>query len=68
MPIGAPTTMPISATVVFATNFGVISVPVAQPLTLAALAVGVLVAANLLAAVPALAASRSYPGQLLRSE
>jgi ABC-type antimicrobial peptide transport system permease subunit len=53
---------------VFATNFGVISVPVAQPLTLTALAVGVIVAANLLAAVPALAASRSHPGQLLRSE
>jgi hypothetical protein len=53
---------------VFATNFGVVPVPVAQPLTLAVLAVGVLAAANVLAAVPAAAASRSHPGQLLRSE
>jgi hypothetical protein len=53
---------------VFATNFGVVPVPVVQPLLLAALATGVLAAANVLAAVPALLAARSHPGQLLRAE
>ena len=50
---------------VFATNFGVVLVPV---LLLAVLAAGVLAGANLLAAGPALLAARSHPGQLLRSE
>jgi hypothetical protein len=53
---------------VFATNFGVVPVPVAQPLLLAALIAGVLAAANVLAAVPALLAARAHPGQLLRAE
>ena len=53
---------------VFATNFGVVPVPVAQPLLLAALVTGVLAAANVLAAVPALLAARSRPAQLLRAE
>jgi ABC-type lipoprotein release transport system permease subunit len=53
---------------VFATNFGVVPVPVVPALLLAALAAGVLAAANLLAAVPALLAARSQPGQLLRAE
>ena len=53
---------------VFATNFGVVPVPVVQPLLLAALVTGVLAAANVLAAVPALLAARSHPGQLLRAE
>jgi hypothetical protein len=53
---------------VFATNFGVVPVPVVPALLLAALAAGVLAAANLLAAVPALLAARSHPGQLLRAE
>jgi hypothetical protein len=53
---------------VFATNFGVVPVPVVPLLTLTALAVGVLVAANVLAAVPALTAARSRPGQLPRTE
>jgi hypothetical protein len=53
---------------VFATNFGVVPVPVAQPLVLAALAVGVLAAANVLATIPALLAARSHPGKLLRAE
>jgi hypothetical protein len=53
---------------VFATNFGVVPVPVVQPLLLAALVPGVLAAANVLAAVPALLAARSHPGQLLRTE
>jgi len=41
---------------------------VAEPLLLAALAVGVLAAANVLAAIPALLAARSQPGRLLRTE
>jgi hypothetical protein len=53
---------------VFATNFGVVPVPVVQPLLLAALAAGALAAANVLAAAPALLAARSHPGQLLRGE
>jgi hypothetical protein len=53
---------------VFATNFGVVPVPVVPALLLAVLAAGVLAAANLLAAVPALLAARSHPGQLLRAE
>jgi ABC-type lipoprotein release transport system permease subunit len=53
---------------VFATTFGVVPVPVVQPLLLAALAAGALAAANLLAAAPALRAARSHPAQLLRAE
>jgi hypothetical protein len=53
---------------VFATNFGVVPVPVVQPLLLTALVAGVLAAANMLAAVLALLAARSHPGQLLRTE
>jgi ABC-type antimicrobial peptide transport system permease subunit len=53
---------------VFATNFGVVPVPVVQPLLLAALVLGVLAAANVLAAVPAMLAARSHPAQLLRAE
>jgi ABC-type antimicrobial peptide transport system permease subunit len=53
---------------VFATNFGVVPVPVAPPLALAVLALGALAAANVLAAVPSLLAARSRPGQLLRTE
>jgi FtsX-like permease family protein len=53
---------------VFAMNFGVVPVSVAQPLVLAALAAGVLAAANVLAAIPALLAARPHPGKLLRAE
>ena len=53
---------------VFATNFGVVPVPVVPVLLVAAVAAGVLTAANVLAAVPALLAARSRPGQLLRAE
>jgi hypothetical protein len=53
---------------VFATNFGVVPVAVVQPLLLAALLLGVLGTANVLAAVPALLAARSRPAQLLRAE
>ena len=53
---------------VFATNFGVVPVPVVPAPALALLALGVLAAANVLAAVPALLAARSHPGQVLRRE
>jgi hypothetical protein len=53
---------------IFATNFGVVPVAVADPLLLAALVTGVLAAANVLASVPALLAARSHPGELLRTE
>ncbi len=53
---------------VFATNFGVVPVAVVEPVLIAALAAGVLAAANLLAAVPALLAARSHPARLLRAE
>ena len=53
---------------VFATNFGVVPVAVVEPVLIAALVAGVLAAANLLAAVPALLAARSRPAQLLRAE
>ena len=53
---------------VFATNFGVVPVAVVEPVLIAALAAGVLAAANLLAAVPALLAARSQPARLLRAE
>ena len=52
----------------FATNFGVVPVPVVQAALLAALACGVLVAANALAVLPAWLAARSRPAQLLRAE
>jgi ABC-type antimicrobial peptide transport system permease subunit len=52
----------------FATNFGVVPVPVVPAAVLAVLACGVLVAANVLAAAPAWLAARSRPAQLLRAE
>jgi hypothetical protein len=52
----------------FATNFGVVPVSVVPAALLAVLACGVLVAANVLAAVPAWLAARSRPAQLLRAE
>lgn len=53
---------------VFATDFGVVPVSVVQPAPLAALAGGVLIAANILAVTPALLATRSRPAQLLGAE
>jgi ABC-type antimicrobial peptide transport system permease subunit len=53
---------------VFATNFGVVPLTVVAPLPVAALAFGVLAAANLLAFFPALLAARSRAAQLLRAE
>jgi len=52
----------------FATNFGVVPLTVVTVLPLAALALGVLAAANVLAFVPALLAARSRPARLLRAE
>ena len=68
--VGAPIGIAVGRVLwrVFATNFGVVPVPVVPLLTLTALAAGVLAAANVLAAVPALAAARSRPGQLSRAE
>ncbi len=53
---------------VFATNFGVVPLTVVNALPVAALAFGVLAAANVLAFFPALLAARSRPAQLLRAE
>ena len=53
---------------VFATNFGVVPLAVVEALPVAALAIGVLAAANVLAFFPALLAARSRPAQLLRAE
>jgi ABC-type antimicrobial peptide transport system permease subunit len=52
----------------FATNIGVVPVPVVPAAVLAVLACGVLVAANALAAIPAWLAARSRPAELLRAE
>ena len=52
----------------FANNLGVVPVSVVQPWLLAAIVLGILVAANLLAVAPALAARRSRPQQLLRAQ
>ena len=48
-----------------ATNFGVVPLTVVAALPIAALAFGVLAAANVLAFFPALLAARSRPAQLL---
>lgn len=52
----------------FASNLGFVPVSIVQGWLLAALIAGVLVAANLLAALPALAARRSQAGRLLRTQ
>ena len=53
----------------FATNLGAVPVPAVPGLTIAALAVGVLVVANVLAVIPAVtSACRLSVGQLLRTE
>jgi len=53
---------------VFAISLGVVPVPVVQAWLIVALAAGALIAANALAAVPAMSAARSRPGPLLRTE
>jgi ABC-type antimicrobial peptide transport system permease subunit len=52
----------------FANNLGVVPVPVVRPLLLAAIVLGTLVVANLLAMAPAFAARRPKPQQLLRAQ
>jgi hypothetical protein len=52
----------------FAISLGVVPVPVVQAWLIVALAAGALIAANALAAVPAMNAARSRPGPLLRTE
>lgn len=52
----------------FAANFGVVPLTVVDALQVAALAFGVLTAANVLAFLPALLAARSRPAQLIRAE
>jgi ABC-type antimicrobial peptide transport system permease subunit len=52
----------------FATNLGVVPDPVVPALVTAALAIGVLVIANVLALAPALVSARQHAGPLLRSE
>lgn len=51
----------------FAANLGVIPVSVVPPWLVAGLVAGIIVVANLLAIGPGLAATRSRPGQLLRT-
>jgi hypothetical protein len=53
---------------VFAISLGVVPVPVVEARLIVALAAGALIAAIALAAVPAMSAARSRPGQLLRTE
>jgi hypothetical protein len=52
----------------FAISLGVVPVPVVEAWLIVALAAGALLAANVLAAVPAMSAARSRPGPLLRTE
>ncbi|MEP7026679.1 MAG: ABC transporter permease, partial [Actinomycetota bacterium] len=69
MVIGVPLEVAIGQVLwrTFATGLGVIPVSVVPPLLVAVLAAGILVAANLLAVGPGLAATRSKPGELLRT-
>jgi ABC-type antimicrobial peptide transport system permease subunit len=52
----------------FAISLEVVPVPVVQAWLIVTLAAVALLAANALAAVPAMSAARSRPGQLLRTE
>jgi hypothetical protein len=52
----------------FASNLGVVAVPVVTAWVLIAIAIGTLVVANLLAAGPALMASRAKAASLLKAE
>ncbi len=68
--IGVPAGIAIGRLVwrIFADNLGVVPVPVVAVGVIAAVSVGTLVVANLLAIGPALVAARSRPATLLRSE
>jgi hypothetical protein len=52
----------------FAVSLGVVPAPVVHAGPIAVIAAGVLVTANVLAAIPALSAARSRPGRALRTE
>ena len=67
--IGVPLGVAIGQAVwrAFATNLGVVPVSVVPIWLVVGLAAGVIAVANLLAVTPALVASRSRPGQLLRT-
>jgi ABC-type lipoprotein release transport system permease subunit len=67
--IGAPLGVVVGDAVwgAFANNLGVVPVSVVPIGLIATLVAGVIVVANLIAALPALAASRSKPGELLRT-
>ena len=66
--VGIPLGLVIGRTVwnAFANNLGVVPVTVVPVLVVAAIAAGVLVFANVIAMAPALVATRSKPGDLLR--
>jgi ABC-type lipoprotein release transport system permease subunit len=68
--VGVPAGIAIGRLVwrIFADNLGVVPVTVVTFWVIAAVAVGTLVVANLLAVGPALVAARSRPAHLLRSE
>ena len=68
--IGTPVGIVVGQSVwkAFAGNLGVVPVAVVQVWLMVALVAGVLVVANLLAVVPALVATRSRPGELLRTQ
>ncbi len=66
--VGVPVGLAVGEAVwkAFASNLGVVPVAVVPVWIVVGLAIGVVVVANLLAIAPALAATRSRPGQLLR--
>ena len=66
--VGVPVGLAVGEAVwkAFASNLGVVPVAVVPVWIVVGLGIGVVVAANLLAIAPALAATRSRPGQLLR--
>lgn len=68
--IGVPVGLLVGRSVwnVFAVDFGVVPVSVVPAWLLVALVGGVVMAANLIAVVPAIAASRMNPARLLRSQ
>jgi hypothetical protein len=67
--IGVPLGIVIGRAVwrIFANNLGVVPVAVVPTLLIGGLAAGVIVVANVIAIAPALAATRSNPGDLLRT-
>jgi ABC-type antimicrobial peptide transport system permease subunit len=66
--VGVPVGLAVGEAVwkAFASNLGVVPVAVVPVWIVVGLGIGVVVVANLLAIAPALAATRSRPGQLLR--